>query len=98
MPALEGGAHLTVTSDLLSFSNIHATGGDVAVVGVYVARGRQRRAAFVVKKGLIAAGIDLVDDGRPGVRFFGLDDWYRDEALQASQLARAAPSESRLER
>lgn len=86
MPGLTASSHVFVASDALALSDLHARGGDMTIDGVYVAKGNQRRAAFVVEKGIVSAGIDLVNGEGPHVRLFGLDDWYRGEVREAMSV------------
>ncbi len=86
MPGLGVEGHLRLEPDLIVLSDVEASGGDVALEGVYVARGQRRQGAVVVKKGIVEAGLELAGDGGPGLRLFGLEDWFRDERRRAMQI------------
>ena len=91
-PGLTASSHVLVSSDALALSDLHARGGDMAIDGVYVTKRNQRRAAFVVEKGIVSAGIELVNDEGPPVRLFGLDDWYRGKVQRGDEASRGRSS------
>jgi hypothetical protein len=79
MPGLLVTTHMVVEPERLIVSNLLASGGDLALRGTYVVSGGERSAAFVVRKGILSAGISL-DNGGSHIRLFGLDHWYDEEA------------------
>jgi hypothetical protein len=80
MPHLSVSTHLVVEPKMMVVSDLFGGGGDLALRGVYVVKGDDRRAAFVVQKGPLSAGLGIGNDGAH-LRLFGLRDWFDAERV-----------------
>ncbi|HEY2514253.1 MAG TPA: hypothetical protein VGI39_25475 [Polyangiaceae bacterium] len=84
MPRLTAFTHLRVQPQTLGVTDLSAAGGDLSLRGIYVVKNADRRAAFVVEKGPLSAGIRIDNDG-PHLRLFGLRGWYREQRSAAAK-------------
>jgi hypothetical protein len=97
MPHLSAATDLVVEPDALLVANLVASGSDLSVQGTYGLQDATRRAAFVVQKGPVSAGIRLDDDGAH-VHLFGLRGWYAEQRREALGVVGCAlPSELAVE-
>lgn len=75
-PGLTGQAWLTLGDGEIALTDIAARGADVSVRGDYIDDRDRARAALIVAKGPLSAGISI-DDRGTWVRVFGLEPWLR---------------------
>ena len=80
-------ARLRATPGGLALKDVDLHGGDLGVRGFYATGAGGSRGAFVVDKGNLSAGVDVVDGG-VGVRLFGLDGWLASQERAAAALLR----------
>ena len=63
-------------------SDLFASGGNLALRGVYAVHDSDMRAAFVVQKGPFSAGVRLANDGAH-LHLFGLNEWFHERRREA---------------
>jgi hypothetical protein len=88
-PDLSGQARVDLGGGVAAVRGAHVRGSDVVIIGDYVTRGPHVRAAAIVAKGPLSAGIKI-DDGGTYVRIGRLETWLAREAAAANQLFEAA--------
>jgi hypothetical protein len=92
-PDLSGQARVDLGGGVVAIREAHVRGSDVVVVGDYVTRGDHVRAAAIVSKGPLSAGIKI-DDRGTFVRLLRLESWLAGETAAANHLFEGAPAAS----
>ena len=75
---LSGQTKLSFGGGNVSITSLHVRGGTLSVHGDYVKHGQDVRAAFIIEKGPLSAGLKIDENGT-FVRLFDLDRWLRAE-------------------
>lgn len=85
MPNVRAEARVTVGTRQVAIRGFQAEGGDFRVHGLYGVRAEQKRAALIVEKGPVSAGVQLDDQGT-SVRLFGLEGWLDEQRRAVVKL------------
>ena len=96
---LSGQTKLTFGGGNVAITDLHVRGGSLDVHGDYVKHGDDVRAAFVVEKGPLSAGLKIDQTGTY-VRLFALDRWLRAEkqVVEAEKAKIAADARAAAEK
>lgn len=90
MERLTAFTHLRVQPETLAVTDLSAAGGDLSLRGIYVVKNADRKAAFVVEKGPLSAGLRIDNDGAH-VHLFGLRGWYHEQRSEAAKQLQEGP-------